>query len=478
VTFQDLQEAFGERATASPLERELYSRDLGPVPALIVDPLFKTRPDMIVRPGTTEEIADLVRRAGTEGIPVTPRAGATTVFFNAVPVKGGIVIDLNALNGVIDLDEAGMTVTVKAATTWSDLEAYLSTRGLACKTVPSSAPAATVGGWLAMMGQGIGSLKYGSLLSQVHAIEAVLPNGTIQRISRMTDPPLDWLAASEGTLGIITAVELEIRPLRPMRHFLLHVPDNQQAAQLMHLLLAVNIRPYNLHFSDAGFVHTMQRLGLSPSRSNAGGLLLVDYEGTENELATAEIIVHTLAERASIPLLPESQAEREWEERYTSIRIKRGGPAVLGGELLLPVKNLPYYLKDIQKMASVYGVDLMSYAHVVSPERALVMTMFFADERKVVRYIINLSLVKKIQDAGYRHGGSPYGIGLWNTPYLRRIYTAAQLREIRARKRHLDPCGIMNPGKVYRPPFMLNALNFCVGMETLALVHRVFGKRG
>jgi len=104
------------------------------------------------------------------------------------------------------------------------------------------------------------------------------------------------------------------------------------------------------------------------------------------------------------------------------------------------------------------------------------MSMFFADETKTLQYIINLSLVKKVQDAGYRNGGCPYGIGLWNTPYLRRIYSSMQIKDLRERKRKLDPRNIMNPGKVYRRPFMLNALNFYVGMEVFALIRRISGK--
>ncbi len=116
MTLQSIQEEFGDRATVSPMERELYSRDLGPVPALMVDPLFQTKADLIVRPQTTAEVAMLVRHCAAEGIPITPRAGASTVFFNAVPIKGGVVMDLNSLNGVIAVDEAARTVTVRAAT--------------------------------------------------------------------------------------------------------------------------------------------------------------------------------------------------------------------------------------------------------------------------------------------------------------------------------------------------------------------------
>jgi glycolate oxidase len=477
MLLQTIQEEFGNRASSSLMERELYSRDLGSVPALLVDPLFHTVPDLIVRPSTTEEVATLMRRCCNEGIPLTPRAGATTVFFDAVPVKGGIVIDLNEFSGVVTLDEAGMTVTVKASTPWSDLESYLNARGLACKSIPSSAPAATIGGWFCMMGYGIGSLKYGSLLSQVRSIEIVLPDGGVQKIRRTSNPSLDWFAASEGTLGIITEVELEVRKLTSMRHFLLHVPDIRQGGQLMNGLISAKIRPYNLHFSDQQFIRAMKTLGFSHVPMESGCLVAVDYEGPADELAeTASIIQNIVKAHSYITPLPESLAEREWEERYKSIRIKRGGPTVLGGEILLPVNSFAAYIIDIYEMAKTYGVNFMSYGHVVSPDRATVMTMFFADETKTMQYIINLSLVKKIQDAGYHHGGCPYGVGLWNTPYLRRIFTSSQLKGIREHKRKLDPRGIMNPGKVYHAPFILNALIFYLGMEVFALIRRIFGK--
>ena len=125
---------------------------------------------MVVRPADTEEVAEIMKTAFNHNIPVTPRAGASTVYFDSVPIKDGIVMDLNLIKGVVGVDEAGMTVTVKAGTTWSELDEYLNRRGLAPKSFPSSAPAASIGGWFCMMGYGIGSMKYGSLLSQVRSM--------------------------------------------------------------------------------------------------------------------------------------------------------------------------------------------------------------------------------------------------------------------------------------------------------------------
>ncbi|MGB9791913.1 MAG: FAD-binding oxidoreductase [Thermacetogeniaceae bacterium] len=469
-----IKELCGERATDSLFERSLYSRDLAPVPALLVDPLFQTIPDLVVRPKGAEEIAEILRIAAEARIPVTPRAGASTVYFDSIPVRGGIVIDLNLLRGVEELDEGGMTVTVKAGTTWWELERYLNSRGYAPKSVPSSAPASSIAGWLCMMGYGIGSLKYGHFLSQVKWAEVVLPSGEIRRVSADTDPPLEWFAASEGTLGIITKLVIEIRRRTPMKHFLLHSPKTPGIIEVLDALRKAEIMPYNLHFTDDACLRAMFRQGIAPGNLDSGYLLAVDYEGEDAELARAEEFIASLvAEGKGISLLPDEEAEREWEDRYRSLKLKRSGPSELGGEVFLPVSNLERYLADIRKLAEKHGVEMCSYGHVATPERIIVMTMFFADETKTFEYILDLSLVKKIQDVGYRHGGCPYGVGLWNTPYLGRIYKPSELEELRGRKRRLDPKGIMNPGKVYWWPTLLNPFNFSIGMNVLAGIRRL-----
>lgn len=469
-----IKELCGERATDSQFERFLYSRDLAPVPALLVEPLFQTIPDLVVRPAGAEEIAEILRTAAEAGIPVTPRAGASTAYFDSIPVRGGIVIDLNMIRGIEGIDEDGMTVTVRAGTTWLELERYLESKGYAPKSVPSSAPASSVAGWLCMMGYGIGSLKHGHLLSQVKWAEVVLPSGEIRRVSADTEPPLSWFAGTEGTLGIITRLNIEIRKKTPMKHFLLHSPELVKILEALDAVKKADVVPYNIHFIDDACLKAMYSQGIAPGGLGSGYLLQIDYEGEEAELARAEeLISAVVSEVQSVSLLPEEDAEREWEERYRSLKLKRGGPSELGGEVFLPVSSIERYLADIEKLAEKHRVELCSYGHIVTHERIIMMTLFFTDETKTIEYILDLSLVKKIHDIGYRHGGYPYGIGLWNTPYLRRIYKASEIEELRTRKRSLDPRGVMNPGKVYQWPALLNPFNFSIGMDFLAGIRRM-----
>jgi FAD/FMN-containing dehydrogenases len=474
---QQLLDQYGDRATDSLFERSLYARDLAPVPALLVKPLFKTMPDIVVRPANPEEVADILKKAFAHDIPVTPRAGGSTVYFDSVPVKSGILMDLNLIKGIVQVDESEMTVTVRAATTWSELDEYLNGRGLAPKSFPSSAPAATIGGWFCMMGYGIGSMKYGSLFSQVRSIEVVSPEGNITKLTRETKPGLDWYVASEGTLGVITQLEVEIRKLNPMKHYLLQLPDADKMLSTMQDLIKFEVVPYNMHFTDQSCLKVMHAMGIAPANIETGCLVGVDYEGTEEELGKAQTIIDNLsAGSKNVNPVPEETAELEWEEKFKAMRLKRNGPSVLGAEIWLPIKSLPQYLNDVEKMSRSYNLKLFSYGHVVTPEYATVMTTFYADETKTIKYIINLSLVKKLHDIGHRYGGYPYGVGLWNSPMVGRIHEAPELGELRSRKQSIDRKNIMNPGKVYRAPLMLNPFNYAMGMNVLAGVRKMFGK--
>ena len=177
-----LQERFGSFFTAERAECNLYERDMGWLPETLVKPLAQTAPLGVVRPQSAADVGDVFRMAREAKLAVTPRAGASTVYFNAVCAKGGLVLDLNGLQGVGKVDVATGVVDVAAGVTWSRLERELAQQGYAACSYPSSAPGATVGGWFAMKGYGLGSLQAGPLKELVEAAEVVLPDGSVRTL--------------------------------------------------------------------------------------------------------------------------------------------------------------------------------------------------------------------------------------------------------------------------------------------------------
>ena len=130
------------------LERRLYSHDLAPLPKEM-DMIFKTMPDQVIRPGYTEEVAQMVRKAIATNKPIVPRGAGTWGLGGSVPVKGGYVLDMTAMNKIISIDEKNLTATVQPGITWKALSDELDAKGLFLPCYPSSAPSATIGGWMA-----------------------------------------------------------------------------------------------------------------------------------------------------------------------------------------------------------------------------------------------------------------------------------------------------------------------------------------
>jgi alkyldihydroxyacetonephosphate synthase len=181
------------------------------------------RPAAVVRPSSTEQVAAVLAACNEAVVPVTPAAGRSGVCGGAIPVHGGIALDLTALEGIGAVDETSLTADVRAGTFGPDLEAALSEvgAGYTLGHWPQSMDLSTVGGWLACRGAGQYSTRYGKIEDMVIGLEVVLADGRIIQTEgrgprAATGPNLTQLfVGSEGTLGVITEARLCIHPRPP-----------------------------------------------------------------------------------------------------------------------------------------------------------------------------------------------------------------------------------------------------------------------
>jgi glycolate oxidase len=466
-----LAELLDDRYTESAFERSFYGRDLAVVPPRLAALVGQTTPAAVARPRTAEEVSAILRYAAECKLAVTPRAAATTAYWNTVPLSGGLTLDLTGLAGLVAIHEDKLTATVLPGTRWGDLDRALQRRGFTVLAYPTSAPAATVGGWLCMEGHGIGSLKFGGLAGKVCGLEVVLADGRITHVSGTSEAPgtlpVTGFAGSEGTLGIITRAELVIRRTpAAIGHHLLAFPDMAALTGAAVKLAASSPAPFYAHFAADSYGRFLRRAGFAPAAD--GALLAVTYDGEPDEVARGGRNIAQEAARSGGAALPEALAGREWDERFLALRLKRAGPSVLGAEAWLPVARLADYAADVAKLAARQGLPIATYGTIVTPSQATVMSLYGCDEARALPYLLALSLTKKLYDIAFRHGGRPYGLGVWNTPYLSRAFSAEELATERSQKRALDPANILNPGKHYAPPRLLTPPLFTLGMDLLA----------
>jgi len=195
------------------------------------DPLFQSMPDYVVRPKSTEEVSEIMQIANKEKIPVIPRGGGAGLFGGAIAHRGGIILDMTAMNKIIDINFENHCVTVECGITWAELNAELFKHGYYTGAMgPGSGMSAVVGGGLShnSVGGG-GGAKYGSCCKHVMSLEVVLPQGDIintgSLCSKYVEKPFSrygfgpdfsgLFLGDNGIFGIKTKAVLNIYPKPP-----------------------------------------------------------------------------------------------------------------------------------------------------------------------------------------------------------------------------------------------------------------------
>jgi Fe-S oxidoreductase len=202
----------------------------------------------------------------------------------------------------------------------------------------------------------------------------------------------------------------------------------------------------------------------------------VDFEGSIEEVYQGIENVISVVRRTGGEEAPAEIARREWEERFRALRAKRSGPSLLAAKVWLPLDQVDGFIHDVERLGRHMGVEFYNYGSIVAPNAAVAFAMYRSDETKVIEYVMSLSITKRLHDIGKRHGGHPYGVGLWNTPYLSDIFTREQIAEMRRRKAAQDPYDILNPGKLYRTLPLLPPFVFKVGLSTLSVIAALRGR--
>ena len=178
----------------------------------------RAMPDVVIKPGSAQEVSGILKLANENLIPVYPRGAASGLTGGAVPVHGGIALDMTRMNRVIEIDEANLIATVEPGVVVSDFQKEVEKRGLLYPPDPASNSFATMGGSVAECAGGLRGMKYGVTRDYVMALELVLPTGEVintgsRTLKSVTGYDLtDLFVGSEGTLGIFTKIVVKLIP--------------------------------------------------------------------------------------------------------------------------------------------------------------------------------------------------------------------------------------------------------------------------
>jgi alkyldihydroxyacetonephosphate synthase len=418
-------------------------------------------PEVVAVPADEAGVQATLRFANELHVPVVPRGGGSGSQGGAVPVAGGILLDLSRLDRIVEVDEESLTVTAEAGVNGARLERELNERGLMLPHYPASADLATVGGYVAARGSGVLSTRYGKIEDLVLSLRFVLPTGelleTLPVPRHAVGPELSQLfVGSEGTLGVITRATLQVAPLPAARRFeAVSFRSVREGIGVVRTCLARGLRPSVVRMYDEAA--TRSSLGPVVGRELEGVCTVFCFEG-EPAVADAEAEA-LLAAARGLPatVLDAELAETWWGRRYEFYKPPHHPelPAVWGTiEAVATYGRIHDVYRAVKEAVegpyAAHGLSLKVHFSHWYPWGTMMYGRFVVPDGGADA----VALHDRIWEDGVRAilgaGGvmnDHHGVGLKLAPYMRAQHGPA-LDTLRRIKEVLDPNRIMNPGKL------------------------------
>jgi FAD/FMN-containing dehydrogenase len=410
----------------------------------------------VVRPATTGEVARVLRACAEARVPVVVQGGNTGLVGGGVPAGSGgdnapVLLITTRLTELGPVSQVTRQVTVGAGVTLAALSAHARAAGLDFGVDLAARDSATVGGMVATNAGGIRVLRYGSMREQVAGVEAVLIDGRI--ISRLDGLAKDstgydlghLLAASEGTLAVITRLRLRLVTAEPERAAaLIAVRGAAEAVGVLASLRAQlpGLCAAELSF-DAGIRLVAGHLGVGVPLAGAGGAyVLVEVAGQSDPLddllaalqASEQVLDATVASSAA-------DRARLWQlrEGHTEAISAAGVPVKL--DVSVPLSRLAELVERLPATIATAapGAELVAFGHLA--EANLHVNILGADDNAEEATAAVLGLVAGL-------GGSissEHGVGQAKARWLELSRTPAEIDIMRSVKAAFDPLGLLNP---------------------------------
>lgn len=448
--YKTLTEIVGEGyVSAEPEELYIYSWDLG-----TTEP---HRPDYAVAPRTTGEVQQIVKLANREKIPIVPLGGGLSLAGLAVPLRGGIALDMKRMDSIIEVNEKARYVLVEAGVSQGQLFSYLEKNHPNLRhSEPGAPPQATIAGNVAIHGQGDLAQPYGFNSDMVNGLEVVLPTGEVCKFGSCSVssswftlhplPDVGLFLGWSGTTGIITKVSIRLYPskkIRDVEQFV--VEDEELVPEIEYKITHTEMAEDVVAFSQA----------IPPMASGLHHINILMTADSERELefkrdlfwddVLAEYIQRgdggflglSPAMKAGLTSRPQIAKSSDWK--------KGGGFEYVGG--IMPVDTYPECYRRGREISERHDIPYTVLGRVIGRSHAMMFSWTYAFNRADPESIRQArEALHETDDLALELGGTLWKPGVYGQKLVIEKIDPNTLQLMRKVKQLLDPNGIMNPG--------------------------------
>jgi len=427
-------------------------------------------PSIALYPTDTNQVAEIMKIAYEEGVPVIARGAGTNIAGSFIPLsRDAVIIDLKRMNKIIEIDAENLTATVEAGVVTLDLMTEAEKIGLFYPPDPSSQKVSTIGGNVAVNAGGPRGAKYGNTLAYVLGLEVVLADGRILNtgskcIKQSSGYNLAKLfVGTEGTLGIITKVILKLIPKPESKKTMVAIFDKLlDASQAVSNIIAKGIVPTTLELMDDKMIALVDQFKPTGFPLDAEAILIIEVDGPESILdgqlkAIREICMDTGARSTKIAK-DAIEAEKIWEARRSSYGVfARAAQNVLTEDITVPRTLFPVLVKKVKEIGEKYNVNLCVVAHAGdgNTHPAIMADLRDEDEKERVEKALEEMALEGIKLGGTLSG--EHGIGIVKKDFMLQEHGIVGLSVMQSIKSVLDPKGILNPGKIWNKSDIANS---------------------
>ncbi|MBN2619884.1 FAD-binding oxidoreductase [candidate division WOR-3 bacterium] len=422
---------------------------------------------VIVRPTTIEHVQQIMRYANAELIPVIPRGSGSGMSGQAVPIKGGIVLDLKLMNRIIEIRPEDMLCKVEPGVVDDDLNRALKPYNLFYPPAPASSRVATIGGEIANNASGVRSVKYGATRDSVLGMKVVMANGDLVTLGSNTRVEasgyqLDRLmVGSEGTLGVIVEATMLLKPIPKFRCLGRASFDKlADAGDTISEIISSGALPSMLELMDNVAIVAVNTT-LKMDLPDVEAIIMFEADGKIKETVDAEMtLMKKICEKhngyeinASYDAGERTKLYAGRKKLFVALSRYQAGLSCtsLADDMAVPYSKMAECAQKIHEIAERNHVVMTAYGHCGS---GCMHTKILMDPTKAEQWENAKKAVAEVYDYVRSVGGTTsaeHGIGLSKAPSWKKE-KADSLKLLKAIKKALDPNNILNPGKMQDAP--------------------------
>lgn len=426
---------------------------------------LKFLPEVVVKPRTANQIAELLLLCNKNKIAVTPRGAGTGLSGAALPVFGGLVLSMERFNTILEIDERNLQATVEPGVINEVFQNAVKEKGLFYPPDPASKGSCFLGGNLALSSGGPKAVKYGVTKDYVLNLEVVLPTGEIMWtganvLKNSTGYNLTQLmVGSEGTLGVITKIVFKLIPLSAKTIVIL-VPffSAEKACESVSAVFRAGIVPSGMEFMERDAIDWTLKfindfsIAIKP---DIQAHLLIEVDGNDTEVMMREIekISEIMLQHECDDVLfadTEEQKQNLWKLRRKVGEAVKSNSIYKEEDTVVPRAELPKLLKGVKEIGAKYGFRSVCYGHAGDGNLHVnIIKETMSDEKwnnelpTAIRELFQLCV---------KLGGTisgEHGIGWVQKSYMDIAFTAKSIELQKGIKKLFDPNNILNPGKMF-----------------------------